>query len=123
MSVVFECWPAAVDCEADAMQIMGGVRRGHSLAFGDVSSDVSSAVKILQSSIANKSSLLTPDQLQRANASLPSRFPLLLNGGNVNFRNAYQEENDNQIPVMEAMVFNPGVELVVLAQPQVRSLA
>ena len=73
-----------------SMQIMGGVRGGQFASFGLIDEWILDAASVLQ----NDSSIITPEELQRLNETAPigmDYMPLIVNGGGVNFRNAYQE--------------------------------
>ncbi|KAK8106358.1 hypothetical protein PG999_009717 [Apiospora kogelbergensis] len=75
------------------MQIMGGVRGAQYYAFDTIQACVNDSTAMLQ----RQPSLLTKDQLAKYQASVPlplADFPLPLKGG-VNFRNAYQEGDDD----------------------------
>ncbi|KAK9420219.1 putative Peptidase S41 [Seiridium unicorne] len=79
----------------EPMQIMGGVRGGQSAGFNLIEEWVSTAAELLQNATAEGIDLLTPDELEHLNSSIPQpleQLPLTLSG-NLNFRNAYQEEN------------------------------
>lgn len=73
------------------MQIMGGVRGAQSASLGLIDDWVASAGQVVASAPAGT----FPEQLlEIANRSAPlglKNMPLVLNGGGVNFRNAYQE--------------------------------
>ncbi|KAK6073086.1 peptidase S41 family protein [Seiridium cupressi] len=77
----------------EPMQIMGGVRGGQSAGFNLIEEWVSTATELLQNATAEGIDLLTPDELEQLNSSIPQ--PLqhlpLTPSGNLNFRNAYQE--------------------------------
>ncbi|KAK8868572.1 Peptidase S41 [Apiospora arundinis] len=75
------------------MQIMGGVRGGQSLAFGSIEQLVNGSAPLLK----RQPNLLTKDQLAQYKASMPiptEDFPLPVKG-EVNFRNAYQQGDDD----------------------------
>lgn len=87
----------------EPMQIMGGVRGAQSLSYSDIESYVANTWDLVKSSgnASEANAILSPEELDRANASIPrplKSFPLLLPGGNVNFRNAYQAGN-GQLPL------------------------
>lgn len=77
------------------MQIMGGVRGAQSVAFSTINEWVSQATQV----VANvPNGTFSAQLLSTANASVPrglENMPLVLAGGNVNFRNAYQQGDDD----------------------------
>ncbi|KZZ88772.1 Peptidase S41 [Moelleriella libera RCEF 2490] len=80
------------------MQIMGGVRGAQSASFDLIAENVRDVYQLLQESGGK---LLSKEEQRLANDTMPlpiRGFPLKLLGGNVNFRNAYQQ-NDTELPL------------------------
>ncbi|KAJ4303366.1 hypothetical protein N0V90_002259 [Kalmusia sp. IMI 367209] len=79
---------------SEPMQVMGGVRGAQSYSFTNIDTDISD----VKSLVENDTSLLTQEQIARAQASLPigtKNMPFFISAGGVNLRNAYQEGADH----------------------------
>ncbi|KAJ4313271.1 hypothetical protein N0V84_009499 [Fusarium piperis] len=82
------------------MQLMGGVRGAESQSFSGLAQWTSKVLELLGQSVKpdGSTNFLTKDEIKRLKEVLPqdpSQFPISINGGNVNFRNAYQEGEDD----------------------------
>ena len=77
------------------MQIMGDVRGYQAAAWALIDESVSEAASVLG---ASSDEILTPAEHRRVNETIPigaQNFPLKNRPGGVNFRNEYQEGNDD----------------------------
>ncbi|KAI1754864.1 hypothetical protein F4782DRAFT_463688 [Xylaria castorea] len=79
---------------SEPMQVMGGVRGAQAYEFSDIDNDIAVGASLVN----NDSSLLTKAQLTLAENVLPlglKNLPLVIYGGGLNLRNAYQEGADH----------------------------
>ncbi|KAK2592402.1 hypothetical protein QQS21_009885 [Conoideocrella luteorostrata] len=79
----------------EPMQIMGGVRGAQSASFGLIDTWTKQAVEVVANS---PNGTFSQKLVETANSTVPpglSSMPLILSGGGVNFRNAYQEGNSD----------------------------
>ncbi|KAF4460234.1 Peptidase S41 [Fusarium albosuccineum] len=82
------------------MQVMGGVRGAQSQTFEGINQYVGTVEQVLNIAAKPDGSFdfMSPEEFQRLKAVVPRRlnlFPIVINGGNVNLRNAYQEGDDD----------------------------
>ncbi|RSL78665.1 hypothetical protein CEP51_008010 [Fusarium floridanum] len=82
------------------MQLMGGVRGAESQSFAGLAQWTSKVLELLGQSLKpdGSTNFLSKDEVKRLKEVLPQdpgQFPISINGGNVNFRNAYHEGEDD----------------------------
>ncbi|KAI8660248.1 TSPc domain-containing protein [Fusarium keratoplasticum] len=82
------------------MQLMGGVRGAESQSFSGLAQWTSKVLEFLGQSVKpdGSTNFLSKEEIKRLKEVLPQdpgQFPISINGGNVNFRNAYQEGEDD----------------------------
>ncbi|KAM0421490.1 hypothetical protein ACHAPT_010663 [Fusarium lateritium] len=85
---------------AKPMQLMGGVRGAESQSFSGLAQWTNKTLELLGHAMKPDGStkFLSRDEIVRLKEVLPrdpGQFPISINGGNVNFRNAYQEGEDD----------------------------
>ncbi|KAL2681204.1 hypothetical protein Neosp_008811 [[Neocosmospora] mangrovei] len=82
------------------MQLMGGVRGAESQSFSGLAQWTSKVLELLGQSMKpdGSTNFLSKEEVKRLKEVLPQdpgQFPISINGGSVNFRNAYQEGEDD----------------------------
>ncbi|KAI8715137.1 TSPc domain-containing protein [Fusarium sp. LHS14.1] len=82
------------------MQLMGGVRGAESQSFSGLAQWTSKVLELLGQSVKpdGSTNFLSKEEAKKLKEVLPQdpgQFPISINGGNVNFRNAYQEGEDD----------------------------
>ncbi|RSL51355.1 hypothetical protein CEP54_011442 [Fusarium duplospermum] len=82
------------------MQLMGGVRGAESQSFSGLAQWTNKVLELLGQSMKpdGSTNFLSKDEIKRLKEVLPQdlgQFPISINGGSVNFRNAYQEGEDD----------------------------
>lgn len=82
------------------MQLMGGVRGAESQSFSGLAQWTNQVLELLGQPMKSNgiTTSLSKDEAEKLKEVLPrdpGQFPISINGGNVNFRNAYQEGEDD----------------------------